>query len=57
MRCSVHILPKQRGLIQSNPGRGRSENMGEPIVGLVGAGLGVAFIPKDEKGRVKNEAQ
>ena len=51
MRCSVHILPIQRGLIQSNLGRGRSDNMGEPIVGLVGAG--VAFIPKDEKGRVK----
>ena len=32
----MHILPIQRGLIQSNLWQGRSENMGEAIVGRVG---------------------
>ena len=49
----MHILPIQIGLIQSNLGCGRTENKAEQIVGLVGAGM--AFIPKDEKGRVKND--
>ena len=49
----MHILPIQIGLIQSNLSWGRTENKAEQIVGLVGAG--VAFIPKDEKGRVKND--
>ena len=42
-RCSVHILPIQRPLIQSKLGRDRIKNMAVPIVAVVG----VAFIPKD----------
>ena len=47
-RCSVHILPIQRPLIQLKLGRGTlesndwTENMAQLIV------VGVAFIPKDD---------